>query len=429
MSEDWLKLWYKEKYTMATAEKSEPRVWNEINTTIKSWWKSWYRANTTDAQVDRNARLSNWSVIEARLKMQALIRRQTKLRYVRFTSLSLLVILSPFILGDLEMGVSSLQSSTDSRLHSRLEALDQPLESVDASKTNQTEKNLPEAVFAQSQTVNPTLLAVVDTTFSNNLEFPNDPSMLPSSSGLDADYLTVNLEVVPVQSFSNTNANTILPDESLTQLDRKEVRRPTWMFGVNTNLQYSNLLNPTHQMGLDSKSHIKLIMGSCISYDLSAMRKLGPKSWLEAAVRLNDKKSQVYNDFIGSDYGKKSLLLNYQTVSLAYRHSFISNVSPRVGFEFSSGIYGSYLSSVKEYWGEEERFVLTEGFKPYDFGVQLGTEGVFSLNQSFDLTAGLDCSYGIMNVFHGIDKLPAYFYRTFTSSFGANVGIRYKLVR
>jgi hypothetical protein len=95
--------------------------------------------------------------------------------------------------------------------------------------------------------------------------------------------------------------------------------------------------------------------------------------------------------------------------------------------EASGGVYGSFRTDIAELWAGEERNFMSEGFKKFDLGLNTELNTVYTLNESVDLTMGLYASNGLINVFNGIDNIPANFYRTFTTSIGTSVGLRFAL--
>jgi hypothetical protein len=89
------------------------------------------------------------------------------------------------------------------------------------------------------------------------------------------------------------------------------------------------------------------------------------------------------------------------------------------------GVYGSYASNVFEIRGNEEYKLFSEGIRKIDVGGTVRLNFTQRLFNSVHLTTGINYSNGALNIFKGVDLIPSHFYKTFTSSIGASVGLQY----
>ena len=199
-----------------------------------------------------------------------------------------------------------------------------------------------------------------------------------------------------------------------------------WYLGVRSNVQISALENPTTQLGMNGQSRItnKLSYGITYAFDLGY--RLNPKSNLEFSLILNNKKTQRYNDFYLGKYIEKSISLNYQSISIKYGRNLLpySGIS-KSHLNLSLGLFGSYLYDVVELRNEEHFSWLSDGFLKFDVGANIGVNYSYSLFKSVHLNTGLYYANGVINIFKGIHRMPSNFFKTYTSSLGASLGVQY----
>jgi hypothetical protein len=203
---------------------------------------------------------------------------------------------------------------------------------------------------------------------------------------------------------------------------------PKWLIAASAVYQYSNLYNETTRMGHVSTSHIRNESKPNFSVNVGLLRLLTPRSSLSMEFKLNDVKGQTYQDFEGADYLTKSLVCTYQTIGVNYHRTLngLRNTS-RLNLEASAGVYGSYRSNITETVGAEDRQFLSPGMRKYDLGLQCALQGVFKFSEPVHLTFGTYYTNGLINIFKGVEKVPANFYTSFTASYGLTLGLRYQL--
>ena len=182
------------------------------------------------------------------------------------------------------------------------------------------------------------------------------------------------------------------------------------------------MLNVISRRGMNKESHITNLFHTKIGFNLSLPRQLRSGGNLQVKFLLNNKELQCYEDFAGANYIEKSLILNHQTLRFSCSHPLLSLGKSRL--KASTGIFGSYRISLEEKWDREDRNVLAVGFKKGNIILSFGLNRVYSLNRSLDLNMGVYYNNGLINVFNGTTDIPSHFLKTYTSSFGANNGLR-----
>jgi hypothetical protein len=283
---------------------------------------------------------------------------------------------------------------------------------------------------------------------SNSIEPNINAIAMISQTGLEPQFALPGVQITrnePVPELTDSNVNPTqratdqelrlailsLDETSTFQRDRNFERpneKPThglWSIGASVNMQRSNMLNAVSRRGLNNESPITNLSHTKIGFNLSVIRQLRNGGNLSAMLLLNNKESQCYEDFAGASYIEKSLILNYQTLQLSYARPLFNLGKSRL--DASAGLFGSYRTSLEEKWDKEDRNVLANGFKKGNIGLHFGLDGVYSINKLVDLNVGVYYNNGIINIFKGTNEIPSHFLKTYTSSFGANIGLRYHL--
>lgn len=437
MSEDWLNKWYSKNFTDAPAPKPKADNWSEIDAKMNNWKAFWYTSNAEELNLDPKA--STWDKIASDLNAISANRASVRLFWLRTSAATVGFFLLPFLLRDIQNNATVSTSSNNS--------IQQSQASVQPTQTAQLNDDPNRTAQRNSLVGKETVSAPTEKSRENPIQFQfkNVESIDLSSNGVqvstDPDPTIETLVSVPVKHHfywdSMVSLQVLPTNELLIARSAERMKQdphsvisasPYWLFGVGFNIQRSNLYNPTTLKGMNSASLITNQLGTSVSVDVSLARQIGNQSYIQGMLTFNDSKRQKYLDFVGADYIEKQLNLTYQTLTISYNRALFSHkLKGRFGLDFNSGIHAGYLVKKQELWASEERLGLVEGFRNFNAGVDFSLNGIVKLNQRYDMTTGVYYSNGLINVFKGTADIPADFYRTYTSSFGLNVGLRMKL--
>ena len=408
MSEDWLKSWYKETFSKSSVGKVKDETWEKINTQLEDWTGFWYKSNSEELEMKPKA--STWESISANIPepMQVQSNQSIIGLWLRVASIALIFIAIPQFLNDSSIfnyTSNLVQQETPINLVENKSLVSEPstnqriVNSFDENKTIIPVKNKP--------------VLAINTPPQIKQVSKSQPSVPKNSQ---------HFSQLPLRNLIALNT----PRNVLNSTPKK--RDKTWTFGLNVNLQQSQFINSVTTQGFKKSSSITNILQSNLSYSLSAFKHLKNKRLMKFEATLNNTKSQSYKDFVEAKYIEKTINLYYQTLSISYVQPVLENIFNRkFGLEFSSGLFASVRTGIEEMWDKESRYIMTEGFKKYDLGISFGLDGVYKLNSYFDFTAGIFYNNGIVNIFNGIENIPAHFLKTYTTSFGGTAGIRYNL--
>ena len=432
MSENWLEKWYKESYARASAEKPRAGIWSRIEAGMRAFGVKWQDADVVS--IPERPKASVWEALSAFVDNEILLQRQAKIRRIRTALSSVLLIFSPFILAD--FSDATFRNAPDKY------AVDEHIASFNSVMMASNESEM--AAVSNGPNRTPEQSNKSSTGFmtfeANGLKVQNSELTLLNKTSEDLKGFEVEpdaelVQKIPVSTIELLPINGIAYNVANSKNERpsallESAVQPSglWFLGASCNYQLTNLYNPTTGLGLDSKSHVTNLHEANFSFDLSVFRTINTRSAIRLGLRLNDRKAQSYQDFKGTEYLEKNLALNYQTIAFSYHRSIAPKLLPqRIGIEFSSGLFASYLTSISERVNQQDEKLLSDGFRKYDFGINVGLHGVYKLSGPVHISIGVFYSNGLINVFRGVEKIPARFYQTYTSSYGASLGIRYLL--
>ena len=408
MSENWIKKWFKDGFQQASTEGPKDDVWKNLDSQLEDWTALWYTSNAET--VEGRPSLRVWHNLSRFVESAINERKYARILRLRNASILTIFFMIPFIFVD-PINSSSNDIASKGAPNTNVNTV-----TITGSTTNEA------PVYIASNTsvspnniveVTPVATEIIPTppvtpSLRTHEETPTSmPSRLPLNSIQSAQPLALN----------------IIPQRAI-----KPMRFSKWSLGASVSSQHTSLLNPTTFRGMKNNSNITNQLSSFIVFNGSVARKLNNRSSMELTASINDRKSQKYLDFVGSKYIEKSLILNYQTLGLSYNYNLFPNLlRGRMAFEASGGIYGSIRTNISEQWAGEDRMYMTEGFKSYDLGLRTELNSVLAINERVHLETGLYYTNGMINIFDGVTGIPSHFYRTFTSAFGANIGLRYAL--
>lgn len=431
MSENWLEKWYKDNYASASAEKPRASIWSRIEAGLRAMGVNWQDPGLEP--VIEHPKASVWEALSAFVDNEILLRRQIRIRRIRTAFSSVLLIFVPFLLADL-----SNAETWNSEEYAALAELNKPSNNSEPQANNNERANVPN-VPNQLAVLNAELIPVQGTAEVLNLNSESNETRVPSNSnsedlGLNAERSSElaqtnvsSIDLLPIKPFAYEDFE-LKNEQVAARLTSPGFTTGRWSLGLSGNYQLTNLYNPITRLGLDSKSHITNLFESNFSFDIAVFRRISTRSSVRLGLRLNDQKAQSYQDFDNAQYLVKDLELNYQTLDISYNRAIATAIlPPRIGVELSTGLYVGYLTSIKERVNHQDQKLLSDGFRNYDLGINIGLHGIYKFSRPVHLSLGVFYSNGLINIFQGVEKIPARFYQTYTSSYGASLGVRYLL--
>lgn len=430
MSEEWYIKWFKHRASKAPVERPSPESWFKIDSKIGDWLAFWYTSNKNESGPLPSD--SVWNALNAQLEIQSVQKRTKRMYWVRSVAATLLLLVVPTLIHDsfytAQFQSSQAKSNTQkaSGNSSQFSSTDNPNLTLNADSENKIGGLEMHQTSVQTLEGLP---ATVSTIALSKNEQSTD------------EFLTHTVPQIPSDAMEIENLlASHLPQKPIVRLDdhlsadlkeasyRDPLETNKWKIGVAVNCQSSNLLNPINQLGMKSSSQITLLWNQNFSYEFSVSRRLRNNALIDATIVFNDKKYQFYKDFVGPDYIEKSTVLTYQSLSIDYHHPIFQGLlTQNFGLELNGGVFGSYRTRIEEKWGDQDRYDLRDGFRNYNIGLSLGLNGIFHLTPKVDVITGLYNRNGILNIFKGTETIPANFYKTYTSSFGLKIGMKYQL--
>ena len=469
MLDSWLKKWYKKSYEDASVENPSAEVWENIASKLDENQSFWYAANVASKGNTEPVSPKVWEELNEYVETQALMVTQRRWGVIRKVGVTIPLLILPFVISDYlssptyVSGQNTIEVSamlSDSELESIAQEdiiLDQHVSSEVygnelVAQNDVSEFTPPSAEPAVNQETyellnnepiraevtqlgsvvaveSPSVQSLKNTHVSEEELLTERSNLAQTEADLNVNFIQEgDVSSLPIQALYITNEGAREPAEGYFNDVNSIPSNGLWRFGVGVNNQFSNLLNPITLQGLDKYSHIDLSLSSNLSFDFSVERKVGRLGYLGVTARLNDQKTQRYQDFIGSQYLEKQLSLHYNSLFVNYSHAlFAKRLNKKIGLELKTGVYVSHLGGTSEQWDNQDRDMLSSGFRSVDVGAMIGLNGSYRINNRFDINLGTYYSNGVVNVFKGTDVMPSYFFRTFTSSFGGSVGVRYYL--
>lgn len=201
-------------------------------------------------------------------------------------------------------------------------------------------------------------------------------------------------------------------------------RNVKWRFGIIGSIKNTWLINDETANGLkrSSLNHTKVTYGK--EFGVTLQRSIGKRSFLQAEYYLNSEIGQDYQNYIDALYQSKNIRLQYQKLQIAYSRKILER-----GFMFSPHILGGFYASklkIADVTIGGENGNVTKEYTPWDYGVLLGIETEFKLNDKLVIVPGIRTSYGFRNIFEGTSQITSYFNKTNTATIGFSVAVKYQ---
>ena len=242
MSEDWLKKWYRGRFSQSSAEGLKDDVWKNINSKIENWSEFWYKSNSENIDVKPNPAV--WENISAGLAVssQKSISRHF---WMRAASVAALFIFTPYFLSDLEIVETTSLSSNQVQLGSNIPS-NSPLTSSATPETIGSNVISTGAIFQASlepEFTPPTITKPVKVSTTGIAKVKSE---LKQEIDNQENYLATLFLSQPTNPIRDLN------------FDNRDVKpkKSLWSVGASLNIQQSNMINAVRINGISNQSNI-----------------------------------------------------------------------------------------------------------------------------------------------------------------------------
>jgi hypothetical protein len=229
-------------------------------------------------------------------------------------------------------------------------------------------------------------------------------------------------------AYNQGNPKNIIQTErtrEIPKLDNEEP--PVRSFYVGTSGQFSNswlLSNKTlYSIRESPYSSVEPARNNAIS--IMAGLSFTDRFDMQFESQFNNNSGQIYNEYVNGDFITNQIQLKYTSFILSGRYRFIKESKHiPVSHHIVVGTYGSYLQHAYQDINQNTENIRGS-YKNYDLGLIIGYEIDSKLTRSLVLSTGARIDPGLINIFKGSDDLPADFNRTYTTSLGVQVSLKY----
>ncbi len=234
------------------------------------------------------------------------------------------------------------------------------------------------------------------------------------TSGLDTAAVIMCDSSVTVELFT-------LSSDSVTIIPRR--RKGHWNIGLIGALKNTWLINPETTNGLkrNSLNDTELTFGK--DFGIVVERSISERSALQLEYYFSSEIGQRYHEYINALYQSKNIRLHYQKAQLLFRTRVLTKTAVP-SFYAIGGVRVSRLTLADASVGGNED-IITQQYRPWDYGFLIGTEAEFKLNDKLILVPGIRASYGLRNIYLGSASNPAEFNKTHTATIGVSLALKH----
>lgn len=201
--------------------------------------------------------------------------------------------------------------------------------------------------------------------------------------------------------------------------------RATWQVGIIGSIKNTWLVNPETVNGLKRSSLNNTRLTFDTEFGLMVQRSVGGASAVQFEYYFYSGLGQRYYEYLNALYQQKDVKLRYEKFQVVYRTRLWRNLEVPA-FYATGGIAISRLRLADTSIGNENQ-VVTNEYRPWDYGFVLGGEAEFALTDKLFLVSGLRASHGLRNIYLGTQQIPAEFNKTRTASVGVIFALRYQI--
>jgi hypothetical protein len=412
--------WYKNNFDRLKVM-APSSAWKSISDRLKEWPAGWYKANSDGLSSEPAP--ASWDAITAGVKPYNVGIRSARFMIYKISAAVLVFAILPFDFSDMSSLVAEEKDGSSGVNNIVLAKWNAYSPSSHQFTANGADDN------GSSKNVNVIPLAAIVNSYTRIVSLPS--SLMPIIKAGSVQSRRFNLDNLPLLAVTqiDTEPSFILasltsPEQHLSlTLDKK------WAVGVKVNAHGSTLITPETSLALNSESSLQSAMGYSLSYGISGMYRFNYKNSIEADLLLNDKKTQRIQNYSNGNSVERRTDITYSTLSVSYKRNLLNSYRPsrrKFALNTVSGLYLSRKTELQERLNGAEVNILGSGFGSMDFGLNLGLDYSVDLTPSIQWNTGVKLQVGLINVFNGIDKVPASFFRTYTNSFGLTTSLSYR---
>jgi hypothetical protein len=435
---DTLRKWYKDGFDQLKVI-TPTSVWKKVSDRMKSFPAGWYQLNADE--VDVKPMPGSWDAISASLQPYNQSKKDARRFIYRGVAAIAIFAIIPFgfndmssITADSKIAQRDVVKNGDLQfsawISSGLKVNSDAINKMNTAfvSSNQDQYNLALrsaidsnlAVLVISNKMKPTILPV-----DRTLPLAQKEPVLDRNS---ADWKVIDqlslLALLP--SVTNVQQGDV---SKLTVPEPRLISSKKWGIGPKINFHGTTLLTPQTSLALNSAAKSQNPLGLNVSFGLTGIYEMNQKNTLEVDLMFNDRKSQRIKDYTDGSFVERRTDFLYTTASLSYKRNLLNpkgNAKFPKKLNLTSGVYGSYRMNIAEFLDNKEITYFQEGYRSYDLGVNIGFDYSVRLSSKFQWNTGVKYQIGLVNIFAGIDKVPASFFRSYTQSVGATTSILFR---
>jgi hypothetical protein len=425
--EDWLKRWFDNGFHSINSQPKEEN-WEKIEQKLNDWPKHWYQSNAAFDGISPDP--VAWSTINFQLQQKKSERLAPLVLAFRLLAL-ILIILLPLSFSDQLLFKQStntklqIMSSSEKQMNNQF--IEDESNANNKSEGRITQNSLKELSYTE-YFLNDTVDRLGNHLYQDNYEQKGYFTTSAQNIKTKQNDLLFGSDgmILPIKSLEPIDLH---PDKltciSLNSQDQIEKEKKIYL-GPLTRYSITTLLNPITSQALDNQSTIQGSLGHSVSFGFKSIYKINKLNAINLNLIINDIKSQRYYDLNNSAVTHKRMDVRYMTIETNYRRQIWKpSFNHRFSLNWGIGAFISFRSSITEFLNDQEIHNLRAGFRKYDFGLTTNINGSYRLNSYWSLEASIFHQNGLLNIFSGMDKIPANFFRTYTTSTGLSLTVLY----
>ncbi len=150
---------------------------------------------------------------------------------------------------------------------------------------------------------------------------------------------------------------------------------------------------------------------------------VSPRLGFKSEFHWISQNKQSYKEYINGKYVSNSFELDYYTLALHAKYLF--KESHRSHYV----LFGAYFATLQNASQSIDgvRSEITDNYKNFDYGLQLGYEFPLRLPYGLTLSPGVSVKYGLANIFSGNETIPSYLNQTQNASFNFSVSLTHSI--
>tara|TARA_Y100000385_G_C13097234_1_gene642124 strand:- start:522 stop:1763 length:1242 start_codon:yes stop_codon:yes gene_type:complete len=405
--------WYKKGFDRLKVI-APASVWTNVSAELKNWPAGWYSANTE--KIDISPKKDSWETIANAVQPLNAHNRSLRFFIYRAGSVAVIFAMLPFGFNDssktsiigLPFGLNLFSQFTESYTQDIIQSEVVPEQQVAQHDANSSSVSL----ISENYPLN-----VPNRTFSR----ANDDK--------ERSEFTLMSTRIPLKKIEPGYPHRMIIVDVVNGLSFGRDELSKFALGVKINAHGSTLLTPQTRLALNSESSVQSHLGVNVSFGVTGRYAFNNKNAISFDFMVDDRKTQIIENYSAGSLVERRTDLTYTSLSASYQRNVFNPQHVRKNAHalyVGIGVFGSYRTSLLELLNQEVVNNYEEGYRKFDMGTDFGVDYSVNLTNRIEWSAGLKYQLGLMNVFKGVDKVPASFLNTYTSSFGLTSSFKYR---